>query len=57
MTNPRPGPAYLHRRRPIAERVADKRAEPQKYRRMVLVRDVREGRATVARVEWMRAER
>lgn len=58
MSNPRPGPAYLHRRRPIAERTADKRAEPLKYARMVLARDVRgDGRVTVARVEFLRGER
>lgn len=53
MTNPCPGPAYLHRRRPIAERTADKRALPLKYQRMILQRDVREGRPTVAVVAWL----
>jgi hypothetical protein len=50
-------PAH-HSRAPIAERTADRRAEPRKYADMQITRDVRgegPGRGvSVAAVVWMR---
>lgn len=56
MTNSQPGPAVYaslvgHNIRPQRRRPAFEPA--RKYARMILPRDVREGRPTVARVAWL----